>query len=115
MPDLAVLDTLATYNMQMNELTGPLPPEWGRPGALPALTSLVVNNNQLTGGSGHAVQHAGLCGVRWGMLHAALQLRTTQVQVPGFKRFACCVLQGRCRRSGLSLGPCRASPCWPWG
>ena len=64
MPDVAVLETLGTFNLQLNEMSGPLPAAWGSPGALPSLTSLVINNNQFTGGqwgARRAGRRAGCC------------------------------------------------------
>jgi hypothetical protein len=58
-PDVAVLETLGTFNLQINEMSGPLPAAWGSPGVLPSLTSIVINNNQFTGGQ--RGWPAGLC------------------------------------------------------
>lgn len=37
---LANLSAVTTINLQGNDLRGSLPPEWGAPGALPALQNL---------------------------------------------------------------------------
>lgn len=48
-PELATITTLQTLNMQQNQYSGGLPPEYGSPGAFPSLLSLVLQQNQLTG------------------------------------------------------------------
>ena len=114
MPDVAVLETLGTFNLQLNEMSGPLPAAWGSPGALPSLTSLVINNNQFTGGQWGA-RGGGQGAASWTAVqrHAAMHCIAHQ-RLAAVQNYACCVLQGLCRKRGAGLAPCRASPYWPW-
>jgi hypothetical protein len=43
--------TLATVNLQQQKFGGPLPSEFGEDGAFPTLINLLLQQNQLTGGT----------------------------------------------------------------
>jgi hypothetical protein len=48
-PELSQMNYLETLNLQYNEFSGSLPPEWGGVGAFSSLENLMLNNNNLTG------------------------------------------------------------------
>ncbi|KAL4419698.1 hypothetical protein ABPG75_006796 [Micractinium tetrahymenae] len=48
-PGIHRLQHLEVFHAQGNQLTGPLPPEWGQPNSFPELLEFNVNNNLLTG------------------------------------------------------------------
>jgi Leucine-rich repeat (LRR) protein len=48
-PALSSLTLLTSLDLQYNEFNGPLPVEWGNPGQFPALQSLYLGNNSLSG------------------------------------------------------------------
>lgn len=68
-PGLHRLQHLELLYLNNNELTGPLPPEWGEPGGFLELLELNVNENQLTGAPGG---RRGLAG-RWRARQGARQ------------------------------------------